>query len=43
LLSFGDSIEKISQVTGLSIDTIGKLKGWLYGLGASRIWCRTKR
>ena len=27
LLSFGDSIEKISQVTGLSRDTIGKLKG----------------
>ena len=27
MLTFGDSIEKISQVTGLSIDTIGKLKG----------------
>ena len=27
MLTFGDSIEKISKVTGLSIDTIDKLKG----------------
>ena len=27
MLTFGDSIEKISKVTGLSIDTIGNLKG----------------